>query len=331
MTKRWLIGFGVLLVCTTMARAQQAGSQQAGSLRGAVSDKDFAVPLPWAQVQIIETGEKVATNEQGNFVFSQVAPGKYTLVVGKEGYVRYVRSDVIVAAGKLTEVSVALAGDFAEMEEFIVRDVLQLGAGTELSLLDLRLESASLIDSIGQDLMSRAGASDAASALRLVAGASVQNGKSAVIRGLPDRYVSSQMNGVRLPTADEDKRAVELDQFPAEVISSVQVSKTFTPDQQGDASGGAVNVVLRGVPEEPFFVKWKLGTKHNTQVTGRNRFLTYQGGGVHAFGKSSSERAVQELGENWDGSVGVSREEAPIDYKGSGAIGGRVDIGKGWR
>jgi hypothetical protein len=85
------------------------------------------------------------------------------------------------------------------------------------------------MDSIGSDLMSRAGASDAAAALRLVAGASVQDGKYAVIRGLPDRYVSSQMNRVRLPTADENKRAVELDQFPAAAIESIQVSKTFTP------------------------------------------------------------------------------------------------------
>ena len=60
------------------------------------------------------------------------------------------------------------------------------------------------MDSIGAELMSRAGAGYAASGLRLVAGASVSNGKFAVIRGLPNRYVSSQMNGVRLPTADED-------------------------------------------------------------------------------------------------------------------------------
>ena len=89
------------------------------------------------------------------------------------------------------------------------------------------------MDSISADLMSRAGASDAASALRLVAGASVQDGKFAVIRGLPDRYISSLLNGVRLPTSDEDKRAVELDQFPSSVIESIRVTKTFTPDQQG--------------------------------------------------------------------------------------------------
>ena len=60
-------------------------------------------------------------------------------------------------------------------------------------------------------MIQRSGASDAAAVLLLVPGATLQDGKYAVIRGLPDRYVSSQMNGVRLPSADEDKRAVELD------------------------------------------------------------------------------------------------------------------------
>jgi hypothetical protein len=181
----------------------------------------------------------------GTFVLPNLAPGNYTLIVAKEGYVREVRGNVAVAGGRLTDVRVELLGDFTELEEFIVQDSLQLGGGTEAELLDLRQQSAAFFDAIGEVQMQRAGASDAADALRLVSGASTQEGKSAVIRGLPDRYVSSQLNGVLLPTSDEDKRAVELDQFPTVVIESLQVSKTFTPDQQGNASGGAVNVVLR--------------------------------------------------------------------------------------
>jgi hypothetical protein len=88
----------------------------------------------------------------------------------------------------------------------------------EIGLLNLRMESPSLMDSVSADVMSQAGASDAASALRLVSGATLEDGKYAVVRGLPDRYVNSQVNGVRLPTADEDKRAVQLDQFPAAMI-----------------------------------------------------------------------------------------------------------------
>ncbi|MFY9341785.1 MAG: outer membrane beta-barrel protein, partial [Planctomycetota bacterium] len=174
-------------------------------------------------------------------------------------------------------------------------------------------------------------AGDAAGALRLVAGASTADGRSAVIRGLPDRYVSSQMNGVLLPTADEDKRAVELDQFPTEVIDSLQVSKTFTPDQQGNASGGAVNLILKGVPDQPFFLRWKVGASNHERYSGRDDFLTYRGGGVHAFGKSGGERGVQEVGEDWNGAVGVTRRDAPIDVDFNGAIGGKVDLGRGWR
>jgi len=321
-----LLAFPVAVAVAAVAEAQQAGS-----LRGVVHDKDFDAPLAGATVQIVESGQTVASDERGNFVFPQLRPGRYTLVAAKDGYVRSVRSDVVVTEGKLTEVRLELVGEYTDLEEFVVRDPLQMGTGNEAALLELRLESPALVDSISSDLMSRAGASDAAGALRLVAGASTADGKSAVIRGLPDRYVSSQMNGVLLPTADEDKRAVELDQFPAEVIDSLQVAKTFTPDQQGNASGGAVNVVLKGVPDDPLFLKWKVGTTYNSQFTGRGRFLTYPGGGVHAFGKTGGERGVQELGENWDGAVGVSHAEAPTDYKGAVSGGGRFELGGGWR
>ena len=305
-------------LATAAVRAEPAAAAraQAGSIRGLVYDADFDAPLGGALVTIVETGAKVFTTEQGNFVFTEVPAGHYTLVFAKEGYVRQVKADVAVEPGQLTELVVSLAGEFTEMDEFVVQEILELSTGTETALLELRFESPALLDSISADLMSRAGASDAAGALRLVTGATVQDGKFAVIRGLPDRFVSSQMNGVRLPSADEDKRAVELDQFPTAVIESIQVTKTFTPDQQGDASGGAVNVLLRGIPDETSLT-FKAQTSYNSNVTGRSDFLTYDGGGVNLLGKDDGDRDIQydAIGTNWDGAVGVSRDDAPIDYK----------------
>lgn len=318
---------GLLALAGTMD-----AQQQAGSIRGIVRDGDLDVPLAAVEVTNVDTGQKVATTDQGNFVFPEVAPGTYTLIFAKEGYVRQVKSDVVVLAGQLTDVDLALAGEFTDMEEFVVQDLLQLGGGTEAALLSLRLESPALMDSIGTDLMNRAGASDAAAGLRLVAGASVQDGKFAVIRGLPDRYVSSKMNGVRLPSADEDKRAVELDQFPAAVIESLQVSKTFTPDQQGDASGGAVDVRLKGIPDETV-LSFRSQVSTNSEVTGRSDFLTYEGGGVGWLGQDDGGRDIQfdRLGANWDGAAGVSTGEAPIDYKWSLDAGGKQELGDGIR
>ncbi len=314
-----------LLWCVLCAvAAASSASAQDGSIRGLLFDDDFDAPLPAATVTILETGASAESTDQGNFVIHGVPAGAYTVIIGKEGYVRQVKPDVVVSAGELTDISVRLAGEFTDMAEFIVQD-LQIGGGNEAALLELRFESPGLLDSVSSELMSRAGASDAASALKLVSGATVTDGKFAVIRGLPDRFVSSQMNGVRLPTADEDTRAVELDQFPASVIESIQVSKTFTPDQQGDASGGAVNVVLKGIPEENTF-EVKFQGSLNTNVRDGD-FLSYDGGGLDTWGIDDGGRDIQtnKLGGNWDGAVGVERAKTPDDYKFEVATGGKID------
>lgn len=302
-------------------------AEQAGSIRGMVYDSDFDVPLAAGKVLIAETSETAATTDEGNYVFGQVEPGAYTLVFSKDGYTRQVKADVVVSPGQMTEVNASLSGEFEEMEEFVVQDV-QIGTGTEAALLDLRMESPALLDSISADLMSQAGASDAASALKLISGTTVQDGKYATIRGLPDRYVNSQMNGVRLPTADADKRAVQLDQFPSAVIESIQVSKTFTPDQQGDASGGAVNVVLKGIPEETTF-KISGETSWNTNVEDAGSdFLSYKGGGVSTWGRDDGRRDPQldKLGQGWAGAAGVSSDDPHTDFKWSISGGGKIDF-----
>lgn len=307
--------------------------QPAGSIRGVVYDKDFEDPLPGVTVTIVGFGEPTTTGDQGNYLFPSVPAGAYVLRFSASDYLTASR-EIAVVPGQLTEVDLWLEANFVQMDEFVVRDV-ELGAGTEARLLELRFESPALLDSISADLMSRAGASDAASALRLVPGATVQNGKFAVIRGLPDRYVNSQMNGVRLPTADAERRAVELDQFPSTVIESVQISKTFTPDQQGDASGGAVDVRLKGIPDQAVFeLKGQIG--YNSQAAFRRDFLTYEGGGVGAFGgRGNDPQPVDDpltFGTNegqWSGAVGVSRDRSPADHKWSLAFGDSLDLDDG--
>lgn len=322
---------GWLLCCLIPISVAAAQPQQAGSIRGVVVDKDFGGPLEGAEIRVLELGLSVLSGEQGEFLLPEIPQGRYTVVISRPDYLREVRSDVVVNPGQLTNLSAALPADFTELPEQKVEDLLGGSASSEAALINIRLDSPALMDSVGADLMSRAGASDAATAARLIPGVSTQGDKFAVIRGLPDRYISSQMNGVRLPSANEDKRAVELDQFPSNILESVQVSKTFTPDQQGDASGGAINVKLRGIPEESMLqLRGQFGG--NSQVTGIGNFLTYKGGGLDFFGNDGGDRDIQfeNLGGNWDGAAGTSEGAFPIDSKWSIALGGRRQIDSDW-
>lgn len=310
------------LLCQTAV----VSAQQAGQIRGMIRDKDFEAPLALAEVTIAELQRTVTATDLGNYVFDNVPPGTYTLIFTKPGYMRQIEPEVIVTAGQSTEINAELGGEFVDMDPFVVED-LQVEAGTQDEALKLRFESPAFVDTVSAEMMSQAGAGDVASALKLAAGATVADGKYAVVRGLPDRYVNSQMNSVRLPSADPDKRAVQLDQFPSAVVESVRVTKTFTPDQQGDASGGAVNIILKGIPSENI-LKFSTSYSYNTQFSGRDDFMTYRGGGVGLLGQEADSRKIQwdNLGDVWDGAVGVTRDDAPIDYKWSLTAGGKHDF-----
>jgi TonB-dependent receptor len=149
------------------------------------------------------------------------------------------------------------------------------------------------MDTIGADLISRLGASTAGEALKSMVGTSVVDGKYVVIRGLSDRYVNTLLNGGRLPTSDPDKRAVNVDLFPGSVLQSINTSKTFTPDQAGDFTGGSVDIRTKEFPEKPTF-GMSVGVGYNSQATFNPDYLTYAGGGTGPFGFKANQREIPE-------------------------------------
>jgi len=69
------------------------------------------------------------------------------------------------------------------------------------------------------------------------------------------------------------------------------VTKTFTPDQPGTATGGGIDVVTKSFFEKPFFTI-SLGGEYNTQSSLNDRFLTYHGGGLDWLGMDDGSRAL---------------------------------------
>ena len=160
-------------------------------------------------------------------------------------------------------------------------------------LLAERAKASASIEAIGSEQISRAGASDAGGVVNKVAGATIVDGKFAVIRGLSDRYVSTTLNGVNLPSADPYRQSVPLDLFPAQVIDRVVVTKTFTPEQQGTATGGGIDIVTKSFPERDFLTV-SLGAEYNTQASLNDRFLSYAGGGHDWAALDDGSRALPD-------------------------------------
>ena len=290
---------GATVLVAVLAAIAPASSQvigQSGAIRGSVHDRDFDVPLSRARVTLVEALLATGTNADGQFLFERVPPGTYTLSVTKEGYERQIVANVVVAPGQIAEVHVDLESEVVDMEELVVKGEDLLG-NTELGLLELRADSTSIQDAVSSELISKAGVSDAAGALKLVVGATVADGKYATVRGLSDRYTGTTLNGVRLPSADPRKRAVNIDIFPTGTIESMTVTKTFTPDMQGDFTGGVVDIETKSVPDKTAIVV-SIGSEYNVNATGNDQFLTYEGGGISAFGFDDGDRSLPSDGSD---------------------------------
>lgn len=279
---------GVVVGLATAARGQIV-VQVGGGVRGLVLDAEFGGGVAEAAIRILELGREERAAPDGHFLFEGIPAGTYTLLFSKGGYTTYVVPSVLVRPGELADVNAALKPEFTDMEEFVVKELELGGTATEAGLLQLRETSLTMQDSISSDLIGKAGASDAAGALRLVVGASVADGKYATVRGLSDRYVGAAMNGLRVPSSDPRKRAVHMDVFPAGTIESISVSKTFTPNLPGDYSGGGVNIRTIAVPEEPFF-KFSFSREHVQGATGKDGFRTYAGAGAGTWGRHNGAR-----------------------------------------
>ena len=271
-----------LLALAAALAVFSAAAQEKGALRVTVTDQDWEAPISEATVYLLETDARMTTGEDGQVLFEDLAPGAYSLSVSATGFERKVLRDVTVLGGQVRHESGVLAASYTEMDEFVVKEMDFDAAGSDLQLLNLQAQSMSVVDAVGADMMSKAGAGTAAAALKMVSGATVQDGKYAVIRGLGDRYTSTAINNVRLPNADRDRRAVSLDQFPSAMIESIQVNKTFMPDQQGDATGG-INITTKGVPDKTV-IQASFSMEYDTMATRNRDFKTYEGGGHDFWG-----------------------------------------------
>ena len=229
-----------LIACATLAHAESGGG-----IRGVVFNQKLQIPLAGVSLTLAEVGESATSDAEGKFSFENVPPGRYTILAEKAGYAALGVPGIPVGPGKATEQRIELMSEAVVTEETTVT-AEAYKENKEEAMLEERREAPTVQDAVSSETISKAGAGDASGALKMVVGTSVAAGKYVSVRGLSDRYTGTTVNGVRVPSADPRRRAVQVDLFPTGTIDSVTVTKTFTPDLQGDFTGGGVDIKIRG-------------------------------------------------------------------------------------
>jgi TonB-dependent receptor len=238
---RLLLGSTLLLTLSPTLLLAQATT---GVITGRVSDASTGRSLRGAVVRVLGTVAVEYTDAEGRFTLPVVPAGSQRLEVDYVGLDPAVR-DVEVQAGATTHVQITLSSEALQMETF---EVQEQARGAALAV-NQQKTARGIVNIVSEETFGSMISGNIGYALQRLPGLTVNEDEDGTptgvnIRGLESKYNSFQVDGNRVPTSG-NTRSFATNQFTADGVSNIEVIKAPTPDRDGDAIGGIINVVSR--------------------------------------------------------------------------------------
>ena len=308
-----------------MATFAQLSAQETGSIAGKLIDKEVNdEPLAFANVLIKGTTTGTTSDFDGLYEIDNLDPGTYTVVFSYLGYESVEIPDVAVEAGKVSTINIPMsANEGVALDEVVVTTTAR--KDSEVALLLDQKKAVEIKESIGAVQLGKIGVSDVATATTKISGVTSSEASGDIfIRGLGDRYLSTTLNGLAVPSDDVEKKNIDLSLFPTRVIQNVSISKTYSAQASADQSSGTVNITSRelsGASELSFGAQTGVNTNvaksevfDNFKVSPNSRNTDY---GFYAQSLDTRELITRQ---GWN----TIREDNPINHRYNFVVGKRI-------
>ncbi|HVW12953.1 MAG TPA: TonB-dependent receptor [Mucilaginibacter sp.] len=228
---------------------------QAQTIKGSVTDAKSGETLIGATVHI-EQGEvhfNTTVKLDGTYTFRNIPVGTYKLHISFVGYKTTQDYTVQAVAGKTTSLNIAMVDNSTALKEVTITE--HASKESESSARSDEKNSNNTLNVVSAHFIAISPDVLVSNVLSRVSGISVDRGNTgdaqhAIIRGMDKQYNTTLINGIKIPSPDNKNRYVPLDIFPADLVEKIEVYKTLTPDMEGDASGGVVNMVMKTAPDK---------------------------------------------------------------------------------
>ncbi|WP_298154159.1 TonB-dependent receptor [Flavobacterium sp.] len=271
----------LLLLCSQVIFSQSA------SLSGTVVEEANGQPLPGVTVSIKTLNKETISDLNGKFQFRNVPFGSYEVTFRYISFQTKVIQDVTIANAEGVVLDVMMSENSKSLDEIVITAPKLKTESVKLLLLTQK-NSASVSDGISAETIKKTPDKNVSDVLKRISGASIQENKFVIIRGLNDRYNTSYLNGAPLPSSEPDRKAFSFNIFPANMIDNLIINKTATPDMPGEFAGGIIQINTKGIPEKDFQTL-SIGSGYNTFTTGKKQ-LYYKGGNTDWIGLDDGTR-----------------------------------------
>lgn len=266
---------------------------QNGKITGKVISADSGQPLAGASLTLIEKNRTKAADQNGVFSFAKLEAGTYSIKCSYTGYEAKIIEEVIVKDNDNTDISISLDVKASDTVIVTAPKRLKAAGATVESLLIAQKNSASVSDGITAETIKKTPDTKSSDAIKRVSGASIQDDRFAIIRGLNDRYNAAFINGAPLPSTEADRKAFAFDIFPSSILDNLVIYKTATPDKSGEFAGGLIDITTKSAAVKNF-TSITIGQSYNSIITGRKRFFSENKGNKDWLGLDDGTRALPD-------------------------------------
>jgi len=242
------------LVCYTISYSQTS------TIRGKITD-DSGETLTGATVVIKGTGKGAITDIDGNYSILVNNSTPQVIVVSFISY-KAIEDTVFPSNQKVLIKNFVLQPSSVEMKEVVVTG--KSDRATDNYVKIKRINAPVSMDLISKETIKKTGDSQIDDAMKRISGVSLVGGYITV-RGLADRYITTTLNGLRIPTLDPLRNNIKMDMFPAAMIDNVAIHKSLSPDLPGDWAGSFISVETKDYPEKMILsIKTSFGYNPNS-------------------------------------------------------------------
>ncbi|MEM1357667.1 MAG: carboxypeptidase-like regulatory domain-containing protein, partial [Bacteroidota bacterium] len=224
---------------------------QTGSVKGLITDSEDGSGLPGASVFIKDNAALgTVTDIDGSFLLQNIPVGEQVITISFIGFTTEERM-VTITEGNTAEIAVKLGGAVILGEEVLVT-AQALG---QAKAINQQLASDGIANFVSADKIKELPDVNAAEAISRLPGVAINRsggeGSKIVVRGLDPKFTAININGVRLPSTSGNDRSVDLALISPELLSGIELFKSPTPDMDGDALGGTVNLNIIKADDRP--------------------------------------------------------------------------------
>jgi TonB-dependent receptor len=228
--------------CSSVVSAQ-------GSLQGVITDSITNNTLIGANIFLVGTAIGSSTNIEGEYYIGNIPEGNYKARISYIGY-KSKETEVSILSDKKTVLEVTLVPDILEGEEVVVTGQ----ASGQMSAINQQRTSNTIINVISEEKIKELPDANAAESIGRLPGVSIlRSGGEAnkvILRGLADKFTVVTIDGMKVPPTDATGRGIDLSMISQSSLSGIELYKALTPDKDGDALAGSINLVTKSAPEK---------------------------------------------------------------------------------